>query len=71
MGPGSITTLRKQHIKKAFPARSADSHKGQNGKVLIVGGSIEYYGAPLLSALGSLYTGADLVYVLFLNRILM
>lgn len=63
MGPGSITTLRKQHIKKAFPARGTDSHKGQNGKVLIVGGSIEYYGAPLLSALGALYSGADLVYV--------
>jgi NAD(P)H-hydrate epimerase len=32
-----------------------------NGKVLIVGGSIEYYGAPLLSALGALYSGSDLV----------
>lgn len=63
MGPGSITTLRKQNIKKAFPGRSPESHKGQNGKVLVVGGSIEYYGAPLLSALGALYSGSDLVYV--------
>jgi NAD(P)H-hydrate epimerase len=63
MGPGSIITLRKQHIKKNFPSRSPESHKGQNGKVLIIGGSIEYYGAPLLSALGALYSGCDLVYV--------
>jgi NAD(P)H-hydrate epimerase len=34
-----------------------------NGKVLIIGGSIDYYGAPLLSALGALYSGADLVYL--------
>ena len=33
-----------------------------NGKVLIVGGSIEYYGAPLLATLAAYKTGADLVY---------
>ncbi|MBU1446251.1 NAD(P)H-hydrate dehydratase [Patescibacteria group bacterium] len=55
--------LKRGHVKKMFPERSADSHKGQNGKVLIVGGSIDYYGAPLLSALGALYSGADLVYL--------
>lgn len=55
--------LKRSHIRKAFPVRDRDSHKGLNGKVLIVGGSIEYYGAPLLSALGSLYSGADLVYL--------
>jgi len=63
MGPGTLTTLKKSHIKKAFPVRDKDSYKGQNGKVCIVGGSIEYYGAPMLSALGSLYSGADLVYL--------
>lgn len=55
--------LKRSHIRKAFPVRDRNSHKGLNGKVLIVGGSIEYYGAPLLSALGSLYSGADLVYL--------
>ena len=43
MGPGSITTLRKQHIKKSFPARGTDSHKGQNGTVLIVGGGAYFW----------------------------
>lgn len=55
--------LKRSHIRKMFPVRDAASHKGLNGKVLIVGGSIEYYGAPLLSALGSLYAGADLVHL--------
>jgi NAD(P)H-hydrate epimerase len=63
MGPGSLTTLKKSNIKKIFPVRDKNSYKGQNGKVLIVGGSIEYYGAPMLSALGSLYSGSDLVYL--------
>ena len=55
--------LKRSHIRKIFPVRDPDSHKGLNGKVMIVGGSIEYYGAPLLSALGALYSGADLVYL--------
>ncbi|MBN1495029.1 NAD(P)H-hydrate dehydratase [Candidatus Peregrinibacteria bacterium] len=58
-----LSILKKGYIKKVFPVRNSDSHKGENGKVLIVGGSIEYYGAPLLSALGALYSGADLIYI--------
>jgi len=56
-----IPILKRGHIKHIFPERDPESHKGQNGKVLIVGGSIEYYGAPLLSALGALYSGSDLI----------
>jgi NAD(P)H-hydrate epimerase len=56
-------TLKRGNIRKLFPGRDEDSHKGMNGIVLIVGGSIEYYGAPLLSALGALYSGTDLVYL--------
>jgi len=59
----TVTYLKKGYVKKIFPKRLDDSYKGQNGKVLIVGGSIDYYGAPLLSALGALYSGADLVYL--------
>jgi NAD(P)H-hydrate epimerase len=46
-----------------LPNRLANSHKGENGRVLIVGGSIDYYGAPILAGLGALYSGADLVYL--------
>jgi len=43
--------------------RKLDSHKGQNGTVMIIGGSLDFYGAPVLAGLGALYSGADLVYL--------
>lgn len=43
--------------------RSSDSHKGNNGKVLIVGGSKDYYGAPAIAGFAALSSGADLVYI--------
>jgi NAD(P)H-hydrate epimerase len=42
--------------------RNADSHKGQNGRVIVVGGSENFHGAPLFSALAAEYAGADLIY---------
>jgi len=42
--------------------RRADSHKGENGEVLVVGGG-PYAGAPALAAKGALRAGADLVRV--------
>ncbi len=50
-GPGDLLRLNKR--KKA-------SHKGQNGNVLIVGGSNEYSGAPALAALSALRSGVDI-----------
>jgi len=37
----------------ALSKRDPNSHKGENGKVLIVGGSKRYFGAPVLSALAA------------------
>mgnify|MGYP001599885539 CR=1 FL=1 len=56
-----LKEIKKSVAKDLLPRRRKDSHKGQNGRVLIVGGSLDYYGAPILSALGALYSGADLV----------
>jgi len=44
-----------------LPTHKKNSHKGQVGKVLIVGGSEQYYGAPILAALGAENSGADLI----------
>ena len=51
-GPGDLLTL----------TRESDSHKGENGEVLIIGGG-PYAGAPTLSARAALRAGADLVRV--------
>jgi len=40
--------------------RERREHKGQNGKVLVVGGSRDLVGAPALAALAALRTGVDL-----------
>lgn len=49
-------------VKKFIPPRKPDSRKGQNGKVLVVGGSYMYHGAPVLASLAALRSGVDLVY---------
>lgn len=56
--------LKKSEIIKLLPSRDPYSHKGDNGRVLIIGGSLDYFGAPLLSASAALHSGADLVYLL-------
>jgi len=58
-----VKELKAADIRKLYPRRDSNSHKGMNGRVMIVGGSIDYYGAPILSGLGALYGGADLVYL--------
>lgn len=42
--------------------RKKDSHKGQNGKVMIIGGNHMFHGAPILCTLGAEFSGADLVF---------
>jgi NAD(P)H-hydrate epimerase len=49
-------------VKKFIPARKSSSHKGENGIVLVVGGSYLYHGAPILSSIAALRCGTDLVY---------
>ena len=46
------------------PSRDSSTHKGNNGKILIIGGNKDYSGAPILSALSAFSTGVDLVYIL-------
>ena len=43
--------------------RNPNSHKGNNGRLLVVGGSKEYSGAPAIAGMAAIGAGADLVYV--------
>ena len=53
--------LTKKDIK--IPKRNSKSHKGDNGKVLVIGGSKDYVGAVALAGLAALRSGADWVTV--------
>src|SRR3989344_9680797 len=54
--------ITKMGIK--IPERKKESHKGDNGLVLAVGGSEEFVGAITLSGLAALRSGADLVKII-------
>lgn len=43
--------------------RNSNSHKGNNGRLLIVGGSADYSGAPAIAGMAAIGAGVDLVYV--------
>ncbi|GAI97973.1 unnamed protein product, partial [marine sediment metagenome] len=51
--------ISKKDIK--LPKRKKDSKKGDNGKVLVIGGSKEYVGAVALAGLAALRSGVDWV----------
>ncbi|MCH8908815.1 MAG: NAD(P)H-hydrate dehydratase [Candidatus Heimdallarchaeota archaeon] len=51
VGPG--------HIKSFWKKRHNDSHKGNNGRIMIVGGSDGFTGAPVLSGMACLRAGVD------------
>jgi ADP-dependent NAD(P)H-hydrate dehydratase len=51
-----------KYVKNIIKPRNIQSRKGDNGIVLIVGGSRIYHGAPLLSSIAALVSGIDLVY---------
>ena len=48
-------------MREIVPVRAAESHKGDFGRVLIIGGSLGRPGAAHLAALGALRSGAGLV----------
>ncbi len=55
--------LTRSHIRKLIPRRESWSHKGDFGKLLVIGGSRRYTGAPALAAIAAYRSGCDLVVV--------
>jgi ADP-dependent NAD(P)H-hydrate dehydratase / NAD(P)H-hydrate epimerase len=49
------------YVAEILPKRPLDAHKGTFGKALIVGGSVNYIGAPALAAGAAYRSGAGLV----------
>ncbi len=50
-------------LKEVYKKRNSWSHKGDFGKILVVGGSKQYTGTPVLVGLAALKSGCDLVYI--------
>lgn len=58
-----LRRIDEAEIAAALPRRARDSHKGANGRVLIVGGGAGMPGAPHMAGLAALRVGAGLVTV--------
>ncbi len=56
--------LKDKALYKYFYRRDPEAHKGQHGRVLVLGGSKIYSGAPALAAMAALRTGADIAAIL-------
>jgi len=52
-----------EQIKRFIPPLNLSLHKGQCGKIGVLGGSFEYTGAPFYAAVSSLKVGADLSHI--------
>ncbi|NJN19285.1 MAG: NAD(P)H-hydrate dehydratase [Oscillochloris sp.] len=53
--------LTAEYVARLLPSRPADAHKGTFGKVMVIGGSLRYPGAAVLTCSGAQRSGAGLV----------
>ena len=59
----TVASITRRWVAERLPDRPDRAHKGTFGRVLVVGGSIDYPGAALLTALGAMRAGAGVVRV--------
>ena len=57
------TIVDRAYAKTLLPPRKEDGHKGDFGKLLVLGGSVGYTGAPYLTASAAEHSGCGLVYL--------
>ena len=55
--------VKRSFLRHIYKKRRSWIHKGQSGKLLIVGGNNVYVGAPMFAATAAMRSGCDLVYV--------
>ncbi|KAJ7879926.1 Ribokinase-like protein [Mycena olivaceomarginata] len=53
-----------QQVKQLIPPLDGSLHKGQSGRVGVLGGALDYTGAPFFAAISALRFGADLSHVI-------
>ncbi len=58
-----FTTINANILKSVYRARNAWAHKGDYGKLLVVGGGLGGFGAPFAVALAAFRSGSDYVKV--------
>jgi len=63
---GKSTRLKEAwgRVQQIVSKLTATGHKGSAGKIGVLGGSVEYTGAPYYAAVSALKTGADLATVM-------
>lgn len=59
----SAQTIEREYACEALPQRKSDGHKGDFGKLLVIGGAVGYTGAPYLVASAAVRSGCGLVYL--------
>jgi len=58
-----VQTVDADFVRHSLPKRKTDGHKGTFGKLLVIGGSTGYTGAPYLTAAAAERSGCGLVYL--------
>ena len=56
-------TVESDFVRDALPSRKPDGHKGDFGKLLVIGGAEGYTGAPYLTVSAAVRSGCGLVYL--------
>lgn len=58
-----MLTLDAAYVRAALPRRDPEGHKGDFGKVYVLGGSVGYTGAPVFCSRAAVRSGCGLVFL--------